>query len=138
LRPACFTRLISTWRRCCLRTFPSFHKLYSLNIWTAYNSRSRKYEKPPCATPSLTSEPSANFLGATLSPSSGASVRCERLKLTLRYLYLSFDTTRCLLTSIYFFKILKESQLREDTLHSFANRTRAVCLRRRRHSSDST
>ncbi|KAJ7846636.1 hypothetical protein B0H13DRAFT_2362875 [Mycena leptocephala] len=35
-------------------------------------------------------------------------------------------------------EILKESQLRENSLYPFANRTRAVCLRRRRHSSDST
>ncbi|KAJ7917594.1 hypothetical protein B0H13DRAFT_2322341 [Mycena leptocephala] len=30
-------------------------------------------------------------------------------------------------------EILKESQLREDNLHPFANRVRSVCLRRRRH-----
>jgi hypothetical protein len=34
----------------------------------------------------------------------------------------------------FFLKILKETQLRDDSLHLFANRARAVCLRRRRHS----
>ncbi|KAJ7917593.1 hypothetical protein B0H13DRAFT_2322340 [Mycena leptocephala] len=34
-------------------------------------------------------------------------------------------------------KILKESQLREDNLHPFANRVRMVCLHRRRHSPSS-
>jgi hypothetical protein len=33
----------------------------------------------------------------------------------------------------FFLKILK-TQLRDDSLHLFANRARAVCLRRRRHS----
>ncbi|KAJ7917586.1 hypothetical protein B0H13DRAFT_1870252 [Mycena leptocephala] len=35
-------------------------------------------------------------------------------------------------------EILKESELREDTLHPFTDRVRSVCLRRRRHSPDST
>ncbi|KAJ7917603.1 hypothetical protein B0H13DRAFT_1870268 [Mycena leptocephala] len=35
-------------------------------------------------------------------------------------------------------EILKENQLREDSLYPFADRVRNFCLRRRRHSADST
>jgi hypothetical protein len=100
------------------------------NHWTAYNSRSQKYEKPPCATPFLTPEPSANFSGVVHSPSCSASMRCGCSRRTSRYVLPS--PLRCTAPLILLSKILKESQLRED--NPFANR---VCLRCRRHSPDS-
>jgi hypothetical protein len=118
--------------------FLSLHSLrFILNDRSAYKSKFQKSAKPPCATLYLTPKPCANFSQAARSPSCGVSVRCGRSKFASRYAHPPFTTTRCLLKPIYFtFKILKESQLRDDNLHPFANRARAVSLRRR-HSPSS-
>jgi hypothetical protein len=129
--------LTSTLGRCCIREFPRSLIDIVFNHWIACNSLSPKHAKPPSETPSLFVQPSVNLSKVTHSLSSVASGRCERLKLTLRYIYISFDTTLCSLTSNYFIcKILKETQLRQDNLHSFASHARAVSLRRR-HSPSS-